>query len=350
MQAGLEQFLRRVYEDAHEVVIEGFAPLPGGYSRETFMCDATVHTAGGTHRLPLILRKDPPAVQAILDTSRTVEHHLIEAIRLNTTIPVTRSLGCETDPAVFGEAAMVLERASGSSTTSALFNGGVDEHQVDEVIGHLCEILAELHTTAIDTIDPDGALCDPRGVGIDTTSWESYIDSTCEYYVGSYDGIDFDPSSMIVLDMFLTLRRTKPRPLHLAVIHGDFNPANFLYADGKVTALIDWENARIGDPREDLGWMTTMDVLSATSVMDHPRDKGGFLAYYNTLTGWDVTQEEVDWFTLFGTANIAVPVNAAIKRRVTGEHHVFSQLYMVQASAATLPNLVRLMNYPGVDL
>ena len=96
--------------------------------------------------------------------------------------------------------------------------------------------------------------------------------------------------------------------------------------------------------------MTTMDVLSATSVMDHPRDKGGFLAYYNTLTGWDVTQEEVDWFTLFGTANIAVPVNAAIKRRVTGEHHVFSQLYMVQASAATLPNLVRLMNYPGVDL
>jgi hypothetical protein len=123
-----------------------------------------------------------------------------------------------------------------------------------------------------------------------------------------------------------------------------------VYADGKVTALIDWENARIGDPREDLGWMTTMDVLSNTSVMDHPRDKGGFLAYYNSLTGWDVTQDEVDWFTLFGTANIAVPVNAAIKRRVMGEHHVFSQLYMVQASAATLPNLVRLMNYPGVNL
>ena len=45
MQAGIEHFLRRVYDDAHEVVIEGFAPLPGGYSRETFICDAVVHTA-----------------------------------------------------------------------------------------------------------------------------------------------------------------------------------------------------------------------------------------------------------------------------------------------------------------
>jgi aminoglycoside phosphotransferase (APT) family kinase protein len=27
------------------------------------------------------------------------------------------------------------------------------------------------------------------------------------------------------------------------LVHGDFNPANFLYDNGRVTALIDWENA-----------------------------------------------------------------------------------------------------------
>ncbi len=172
---------------------------------------------------------------------------------------------------------------------------------------HLCEVLVELHTTDISTLDPHGRLADPRGVGIDASSWAAYIDTTIDYYVRSFPDIDYDPSVMSILDLFLTLRRNIPRPLPLVLVHGDFNPANFLYEGGKVTALIDWENARIGDPREDLGWMTTMDILSNTHVMAHPVDEGGFLAYYNKLTGFDITQDEVDYFTLFGTANIAVP-------------------------------------------
>ena len=155
---------------------------------------------------------------------------------------------------------------------------------------------------------------------------------------------------MVMLDSFLTLRRTKPRPLPLALVHGDFNPANFLYADGKVTALIDWENSRVGDPREDLGWMMTMDALSNTAVMSHPVDEGGFLAYYNKLTGYDVTEAEIGYFTLFGTANIAVPVNAAIKRRLNGETRELLHLYLTQSSAPALPSLAQLMGYPGVNL
>ena len=150
--------------------------------------------------------------------------------------------------------------------------------------------------------------------------------------------------------MYLTLRRNKPRPLRLSLVHGDFNPANFLYDNGRVTALIDWENSRGGDPREDLGWMTTMEILSNTSVLAHPRDEGVFLAYYNSLTGWDITPEEVEYLTIFGTANTATPVNSAIKRRVLHEHHQFLDLYMVQASAATIPNLAHLLRYPGVSL
>ncbi len=251
-------------------------------------------------------------------------------------VPVTESLGYEMDRSMFGEAAMVLRRADGSPTTSDLFNGGCDAHQVDDVVRHLCESLVELHQSDIATIDPGGALNDPRGVGIDTSSWDSYMESTFEYYIAGYDNINFDPSMCILLDAFLTLRRNKPRPLPLVVVHGDFNPANFLYADGRVTALIDWENSRVGDPREDLGWMVMMDSLSNTSVMSHPVDEGGFLAYYNKLTGLDITEEEVGYFILFGTSNIAVPVNAAIKRRIEGQSSELLHLYLVQSSAPAL--------------
>ena len=160
--------------------------------------------------------------------------------------------------------------------------------------------------------------------------------------------MEFDPLLLTVLDAFLWLRRNKPRPAPLGVVHGDFNPANFLYADGKVTALIDWENTRIGDPREDLGWMVLMDVLSDTQVMSHPVDEGGFLAYYNKLRGLDITPEELGYFTLFGTANIAVPVNTALARRTRKEQMEFLHLYMIQSSAPALMSFISLLGYPGV--
>ena len=55
----------------------------------------------------------------------------------------------------------------------------------------------------------------------------------------------------------------------------------------------------------------------------------------------------VDYFTLFGTANIAVPVQAAIKRRLDGENTDFTHLYLAQSAGGTVPNLLRLLDYPG---
>jgi aminoglycoside phosphotransferase (APT) family kinase protein len=347
MNEQLADYLRQRIDGAERVDIESLAPIPGGFSRETYRFDARVTRNGVEEVLPLILRMNPPAAQAILVTSRQVEHELIEAVRAHTTIPVSKSYGAEVDPGVFGEEAMVIERMPGSGQTSNLFNGGADSHQVDDVIRHLCELMAQLHMTAIDKLNVGNQLADPRGVGIDVSSWDAYMDSTFEYYISSYPEINYDPSAMVMLDAAQTLRRQKPRPLPLALVHGDFNPANFLFKDGKVTALIDWENARVGDPREDLGWMVAMDNMSNTSVMAHPSDEGGFLAYYNKLTGFDITPQELGYFMLFGTMNIGVPVVAAIKRRVAGEHQQFLPLYMLQPSAASLVAFTQLLAYPG---
>ena len=348
METQLLELLREYFPEAEHIEVTGFEQIPGGYSRETFRFDAKVRSSTGEEHHPLILRKDPPLAVSILQTSREIEHDLIEALRMHTDLPVGRSLGHEMDPERFGEPAMVIQRMHGNSQTSDLFHDGPDTHQADDVMRHLCEVLVELHTTDVSTIDPHGRLADPRNEGIDASSWDAYIDTSIDYYVRSFPTINYDPSVMSVLDLFLTLRRNKPRPLPLVLVHGDFNPANFLYEGGKVTALIDWENARIGDPREDLGWMTTMDILSNSNVMAHPADEGGFLAYYNKLTGFEITQDEVDYFTLFGTANIAVPVQAAIKRRIDGESIEFMPLYLAQSANGTVPNLLRLLNYPGV--
>ena len=38
-----------------------------------------------------------------------------------------------------------------------------------------------------------------------------------------------------------------------ALLHGDFWPGNWLWRDGQLVGVIDWEDARIGDPLADLG-------------------------------------------------------------------------------------------------
>ena len=347
MQDELGSFVRRVIPGTEAVAIENLAPIPGGFSRETFRFDAHVRRDGVSEVMAMILRKDPPAASALLQTSRQVEHDLIEAVRANTNVPISQSYGVEMDASVFGEPAMLIQRMPGSGHTSNLFNEGADVGQADDVMRHLCEVMAELHTTDVSLLNAGGALSDPRGVGIDTTSWDSYMNSTFEYYINAYPASAFDPAAMILLDAALTLRRNKPRPLQLALVHGDFNPANFLYDNGRVTAMIDWENSRVGDPREDLGWMMAMDAMSNTSVMAHPRDQGGFLAYYNELTGFDITPDELGYFTLFGTSNIAMPVTASIRRRVNREHYQVLHLYILQPASTSFIGFTQLLGYPG---
>ena len=135
MNEQLTAFLRRAIPDCESVVIEQFMPIPGGFSRETYRFDAIVRRGGQEERLPCILRKDPPAASAILHSSRELEHDLIEAVRTKTRLPVSRSWGHELDASVFGERAMVIERAAGNGQTSALFNGGPDADLRGALIG-----------------------------------------------------------------------------------------------------------------------------------------------------------------------------------------------------------------------
>lgn len=183
MDQQLAGFLRGRFLEASEVVVEALEPTPGGFSRETWRFDARLRHADGTEQvLPLILRKDPPRAAALLETSRMVEHHLVEAVRAHTSVPVSESFGYELDPDVFGEPAMIIQRMHGSGQTSNLFHDGPHTDQVDDVVRHLCEVISELHLTDTSRLDPTAtwptragrASTSPRG----TRTWTRRTSTT----------------------------------------------------------------------------------------------------------------------------------------------------------------------------
>lgn len=51
------------------------------------------------------------------------------------------------------------------------------------------------------------------------------------------------------------LLKTLPADPLLGIVHGDYQPGNCLYAEGRLTGVIDWELVRIGAVLLDIGWL-----------------------------------------------------------------------------------------------
>ena len=75
------------------------------------------------------------------------------------------------------------------------------------------------------------------------------------------------------------------------LLHLDFHPLNVLVADGRVSAVLDWANARIGDPRADLA-RTASILLFAPLDSGVPRPLGSLLRRL-FVAGWRRGYREV---------------------------------------------------------
>ncbi len=69
---------------------------------------------------------------------------------------------------------------------------------------------------------------------------------------------DADPLLSRALDV---LRATVPADGRLALCQGDINVFNYLFRRGQVVGIVDWEQARISDPRSDIGQLIALSHL-----------------------------------------------------------------------------------------
>jgi aminoglycoside phosphotransferase (APT) family kinase protein len=70
------------------------------------------------------------------------------------------------------------------------------------------------------------------------------------------------PASPLVDFAVDVLRRHHPgEPGRLVLCHGDAGPGNLLHDGRRLTGLLDWEFAHLGDPLDDLAWISVRAVL-----------------------------------------------------------------------------------------
>ena len=116
------------------------------------------------------------------------------------------------------------------------------------------------------------------------------------------------------------LRERRPEPLPDVVSHGDFRIGNVAVDERGIVALLDWEFAHLGDPRDDLAW----PLVRAWRFGAVDRHVGGvgdlapYLERYRAATGLDVAAEELGWWEVLGNVKWAVGCLTQARRHLDG--------------------------------
>ncbi len=307
---GLDAAALRSYLDS---VVPGLVAGPlraeiiaGGRSNLTYVVTDGVST--------WVLRRPP--LGHVLATAHDMgrEYRVLSALR-GTPVPVpTTILHCP-DPSVIGAPFYLMEHVAGEVYRSAAQTAALGPDRVRALSGRLIDVLADLHAV------------DPAKVGLaDFGRPEGFLERQVRRWRTQLDASRSRPLPGAD-DLAAALAARVPPSGAPAIVHGDYRLDNVLVLDDRITAVLDWEMATLGDPLTDLGlFLVYWDGLAslpgnAVSSAVHP-DLGfppgaELVARYAERTGADV--DRLGWYLAFGYFKLAVIAEGIHYRYVHGQ-------------------------------
>ncbi|MBF2754054.1 MAG: phosphotransferase family protein, partial [Gammaproteobacteria bacterium AqS3] len=178
---------------------------------------------------------------ALIDTEARNEFRAYQAFE-HTAVPTPAPVFEEADPAVLGAPFIVMQQVEGAPA-SPFHSNPYGEHR--EAIGeafwtHLGQIAAH----------PVESFADEEWPKRPASSWRDAL----EYWEGVLESDDLGPQPVLSAARRFLHRSPPPEAGRLSLVHGDYRTGNLLVDGGRITAVLDWEMAHLGDPLEDLAW------------------------------------------------------------------------------------------------
>lgn len=102
----------------------------------------------------------------------------------------------------------------------------------------------------------------------------------------------------------------------VSFIQGDTGPGQFLFANGHLTALIDWELAHIADPMLDLGVMRMRNMLYPTGPLAEP------IAHYERVSGHPIDRQALCFYTVMSMLFTPLGVCPLMQRPTARVEHM----------------------------
>lgn len=255
-RSDFEPWLRRL-DGFAEARVQEIAVADGGASNIT----CKVRVAGGRYPAVALRVQRERGIFEPYDVIR--EGEVIRRLE-GSTLPVPRMLGSEPDSSVLGAPFIVMEwidaphmgvapDANFQAFTAAVAN----VHATDwRALG--------LDFLGVPSSARDGVLRDVEAVAARMLAF----------------GCEAEP---LLVDALGALRRAAPDDGALSFCQGDINAFNYLFRDGQVAGVVDWEQAHIGDLRADVGHLVALSHLKGAPF--GPVEQMPFVRAYEAASG-----------------------------------------------------------------
>jgi aminoglycoside phosphotransferase (APT) family kinase protein len=263
--------------------VEGLKRLSGGASQETWAFDV----AAPDQRHLLILRRAPGGVAAARSSeavSLATEAELLGATS-RSGVRVPEVLHVSPPGSALGEA-FIMRRVAGETLGRKILRDDEYKTARTRLTRDCGEALAGIHA-------------------IPTPLFKALPRSLGEDQIAKYEAIyrAFDMPRPVLELAFAWLKANAPAPAAPVLVHGDFRLGNLIVDETGLAAVLDWELAHIGDPREDIAWV----CVNSWRFGHSEKRVGGFgdlpelLDAYAAAGGARFTPAEIDWWEILGS-------------------------------------------------
>lgn len=269
-----------------DVIVSGVRRTFGGNARRAWSFDAAWREGGARQEVEGIMLSQVERAQVDAELER--EHALLAGLgAAHVEAPATLAL--DATGATIGAPSIVLERRPGDANAVGFLKS--DDLRAGRALTlHLAELAARLHTF------------DWRGAGLARVLADGPVPDDArelarrqiDAWQASFEEVRAEPHPVLA-SVYRWLSAHLPEPDRTSVVHGDFRPGNFLYVEDRITGLLDWELAHLGDPVEDLAWayrkfwsperfVPIEDFVAAYARAGGPRPSWTHLLFYRVFT------------------------------------------------------------------
>ncbi len=267
------------------------AQLSGGWSRHSYIATAEL-SSGDTHRY--IVRVEAPG--GVLETDLEAEYALYRALDEEDHIATPSAYHfAASDDNAFGNRFIIMEHVEGTAPNAFRRK---DREWLEQdwngergIANDMVENLARLHTFPHERL--------PGGI-VPVLDYLEVVERWNAVY--EERRLVRDP---VTEEAVQWLRERVPADTQTGVVHGDYRIGNALVDHGRVSAVLDWEIAYVGDVRFDLGYLALgrlagKHLRPATTLLNAFADDDWFFDRYGELTGRPVDREVVRTFSVLG--------------------------------------------------
>jgi aminoglycoside phosphotransferase (APT) family kinase protein len=313
-------YLRERFDDA-SLIVSSFRALMGGFGKQTYLFTVRGEKLDGDY----VLRRDADRPFVDNDCHRIdIEFAMIRAAH-DRGFPAPDPLWVDTEHRLLpGGHFLVMKRSPGTPGGDVFSSASGRPANLSDT---LAQILARLH--ALPFMPELAQLNESTNHALAQMPLRDcvrlYLQNWRELFLRS----PHLPSPAIAAQFSWLLDHLPALPGAPALLHGDIGFHNFLFEQGQLTAVLDWEFAHLGDPAEDLAYVRN----TIGGSLDWP----AFMAAYRAAGGVEISDARLHFFQVWGHLRNACAANLAAAAFATG---AVDDLKMVLLPHAHMPMFI----------